>query len=338
MTLVVHPHFHPRRTGVTRHVESIVTALGRLGEARALPSFAGRDVLEAELPRLRWRELFRRARREPVIWHAHRNNELLTGLLLRRLGLDLRIVFTRHAAHSPSGLTRWLAARSSAVVALTDEVASQMALPSVVVGHGVELETFRPSTQREDEWAALGLGGRIGIGVVGRVRPSKGQGDFVDAVAPLLQRHPECRAVLVGAVQSGDAAFAKSLEEKTGGELILAGEQSDPARWYRALSIVVQPSHSEGFSMVLLEAMASGCCVVAARLPHFPTLIDEGRTGFLYPPGDVAALRSILERLLDDPERVRAVGAAAAEEARRRFGVGNEAASLQSIYAGLVGR
>jgi mannosyltransferase len=81
--------------------------------------------------------------------------------------------------------------------------------------------------------------------------------------------------------------------------------------------------------------MASGCCVVAARLPYSEDAIAHGETGFLYPPGDVPALRSLLASLLADPVRARAVGAAAAAAARTRFGVSHEAQALTRVYASL---
>ncbi|MGA9521216.1 MAG: glycosyltransferase family 4 protein, partial [Myxococcaceae bacterium] len=283
MTLVVHPHFHLRRTGVTGHVEAMVRAQDALVETRAIGS-----GLSESVPRLSWRELWRRARREPIVWHAHRNNELLAGLILRLLGRDVRVVYTRHAAHVPSRYTRILFRRADQVIALTEEVARALDVPGTVIGHGVDLERFTPPADRAEAFRALGLGGRHGVGVVGRIRPAKGQGDVAEAIAPLLPSHPEWRVAFVGQARPADRAWADKLVRRLGERLTLPGEQADVARWYRGLSVLVQPSHSEGYSLVLLEAMASGCCVVASRLPHFPALVEHGRTGFLYPPGDVA--------------------------------------------------
>lgn len=330
--LVVHPHFHPRRTGVTRHVEAVVRALSGAFEARVLGG-----ALEPDLPRISLRELWARLGREGAVWHAHRNNELLAGLLLRLVRPRLRVVFTRHAAR-PGRYTRLLARGADALVTLNPEMATQLGAPSRVVGHGVELARFTPPEDRARAFGALGLGGRFGIGVVGRVRPAKGQGDLVEALAPLLPAHPEWRAVLVGAVQPPERAWADGLVARTGGALVLAGEQPTPERYYRGLTVVVQPSHSEGYSMALLEAMACGACVVAARLPYAEDAVEHGRTGFLYPPGDVAALRALLAELLEDPARAVLVGAEAAEEARRRLGVDAEARTLAALYRPLVER
>ncbi|ATB34737.1 glycosyl transferase [Cystobacter fuscus] len=328
MSLVVHPHFHRRRTGVTAHTEVVVSELARTSETRAL----GRH-LAAHVPRIAWGELWRRLRQEPVVWHAHRNNEMLVGLLLRLLSRQVRLVYTRHGGTRPGRLTRLLARQAERLITLNAQGAEWMGMPSALIGHGVDLARFVPPADRDAAWKALGLGGRHGVGVVGRIRPPKGQGDFVEAVRPLLSEFPQWRAVLVGQARGrGDKAWAHQLRASTADGLVLAGEHADVVPWYQGMDIIVQPSHAESFGMVLLEAMASGCCLVATRLPHVPGIVEHGRTGFLFDPGDVTTLREHLRLLLREPERARAVGRAAAEEARARFGVAHEAQALWGVY------
>ncbi len=113
----------------------------------------------------------------------------------------------------------------------------------------------------------------------------------------------------------------------------LVGELDDTPALYRGLTVLVQPSRQESFSLVLLEAMASGCCVVAAALPHYPELVEHGVTGYLYPAGDVAALVGLLEPLLDRPARAAEVGRAAAREVRARWTLGTEVEALRAVYA-----
>ncbi|OJT26211.1 glycosyl transferase family 1 [Archangium sp. Cb G35] len=333
--LVVHPHFHRRRTGVTAHTERIVTELARLMETRAVGG-----NLEEDVPRIAWSELWRRIRQEPVVWHAHRNNELLAGLLLRWMGREVRLVYTRHGGNPPGRFTRFLTRFAEQLVTLNAQSAEWMGRPSQLVPHGVDLERFTPPVDRDAAWKALGLGGRRGIGVVGRIRPSKGQGDFVEALTPLLPELPasEWTPVLVGLAKGRDQAWAEQLRVKTGGRLVLAGEQRPVVPWYQGLSVLVNPTHFESFSMVMLEAMACGCCTVMSRLPHVPSFIEHGRTGFLFEPGNVAELSELLRQLLHEPEQARQVGLNAAEEARARFGVANEARALARVYQSAMGR
>jgi mannosyltransferase len=312
-------------------VETVVPVL-----ARSMETLTVGRALEGQLPRIGWRALWRRLRHEPVVWHAHRNNELIAGLLLSLFGRQVKVVFTRHASMRPSAFTRLLARRAHRLVSLTPQVAEVMGLPSTIIAHGVDLERFAPSPDRSAAWSRLGLGGRYGLGVIGRVRPAKGQGVFVEAIAPLLSKYPEWHPLLVGLAKGGEQTWAEQLRASTGGALSLVEEQSDVVPWYQGLSVLVHPSFTEGFSLVHLEALATGCCVVASRLPYLPGLIEHGRTGFLFEPGDVKGLRDILDMLMAEPERAHTVGRNAAEEARRRFGIEHEARALADLYKALL--
>lgn len=321
MSAVVHLHFHGRRTGVTRHVEDV---------ARQLPAELAGWGLDSGVGRLGWRALRARAREGSLVVHAHRNLELLVALLIRALVPTTRVVFTRHSAGRPSGWTRFLAGRADARVVLTRVGLRALGLTAEVVPHGVDLARFTPPADRGQAWGALALGGSRGIGVVGRVRPSKGQEDLWRAWTALGPRHPGWHAVLAGRVTWRWRAFARRLVG-----LAQLGELDDVPALYRGLTVLLQPSRQEGFSLVLLEAMASGCCVVAAALPHYPELVEQGVTGFLYPAGDVAALVGVLEPLLADPARAEAVGRAAAAAVRARWTLEREVEALRALYARL---
>lgn len=328
MTLIVHPHFHRRRSGATAHIEAIVPELQRSLQVRTIGT-----RLSAAMPRISMRELLREPGR--IVWHAHRVNELLWGLMLRMWHRDTRLVFTRHHGGRPSWFTRCAVRFADRVIALTAEVARELPLHADIVGHGVDLARFKPPADRAASWRALGQGGAYGVGVLGRVRPSKGSGDFAAAVAPLLTPESEWRAVLVGLVLPRFARQAQKWQALGGEKLRLVGEQANVADWYAGLTIVVQSSHAEGFGLVVLEAMASGCCVVAAHLSHYDALITHGETGFFYPVGDTAALREILRELFANPQRAQAVGRAAAVAAAHAFGVAREAAALAHVYSEL---
>ena len=77
-------------------------------------------------------------------------------------------------------------------------------------------------------------------------------------------------------------------------------------RLYEKAAVVVCSSYREGLPLCVIEAMAYGRPVVATAVGGIPQLVEDGRTGFLVPPGDVPALRAALERVLADRElRVR---------------------------------
>jgi mannosyltransferase len=325
--LVVQVHWHHRRSGVTTHVESICGPLAKDFEVRWLGS-----ERPASVPAITTGEVFARAGRETVIWHAHRNNDLLFATQARLLRPKLKVVFTRHGSYPPGTFSRWVAKWADVMITLNEENAGWMKAPSVVIPHGVDTARFSPPASREQAWAALGQGGRYGIGVAGRVRENKGQGDFVEAIAPLLPKFPEWRAALVGLALGDDARWAEQLKAKTGGALLLPGESREIERWYQGFTVLVNPSRGESFGLTMVEGMAAGCCVVASNLFHVPGLIEHGRTGFIYPPRDVDALREILENLMRDPQRAEQIGRNAAEEARARLSITTETDAIAAIY------
>jgi glycosyltransferase involved in cell wall biosynthesis len=80
---------------------------------------------------------------------------------------------------------------------------------------------------------------------------------------------------------------------------------------YDRSAVVVLVSQMEGLPNVVLEAMAHGKTVIATPVGGIPTLIEDGRTGFLVPVGDAEALRATIERVLADPDLRKRVGEAA---------------------------
>lgn len=96
---------------------------------------------------------------------------------------------------------------------------------------------------------------------------------------------------------------------------MLQGEELSQA--YASGDIFVMPSESETLGLVVLEAMSSGLSVVAARAGGIPEIIpsdQEGKTGYLFSPGDLEDCLSKLEPLLRNRELRERIGKAAREE------------------------
>jgi glycosyltransferase involved in cell wall biosynthesis len=91
------------------------------------------------------------------------------------------------------------------------------------------------------------------------------------------------------------------------------------ARLYNEAEILVSPSLYEGFGLPAAEAQACGTPVIATTAGAFPEVIDDGVTGVLVPPGEPGALADAIAALLEDPERRRAMGAAASRHIEEKF-------------------
>lgn len=116
----------------------------------------------------------------------------------------------------------------------------------------------------------------------------------------------------------GDGPARAELEEHFRGTAttflgMLHGEELSAS--YASADVFVMPSESETLGFVVLEAMASGVPVVAVRAGGIPDILTkQGETGFLYPPGDVAAAAAQVAALAADAGLRSAVGAAARAE------------------------
>jgi glycosyltransferase involved in cell wall biosynthesis len=111
---------------------------------------------------------------------------------------------------------------------------------------------------------------------------------------------------------------------------------ADLGRWYEQAAVVVVPSRREGYGVVAREAMAYGRPVVATAVGGLVDAVEDGVTGVLVPPGDVAALREALVRLLGDAALRDRLGRAATTQAAERFAWGTATAALRATYEAVV--
>src|ERR1700692_482328 len=154
------PNLHRRYSGVTATNRMVAPKLARMFRAAWLGPDVPDGIARMEIPDLAklWR------RRNSLIWHARRNNEMIVGVLLRSLGWPLKLVFTSAAQRHHSWITRWLIRRMDAIIATNDISASFLKRPATVIPHGVDTDIYAPPADRAAALAASGLLGRYDIG------------------------------------------------------------------------------------------------------------------------------------------------------------------------------
>jgi mannosyltransferase len=269
---------------------------------------------------------------------------MLAGVLLQRLGWPFKLIFTSAGQRRHSWITRLLIARMDAVIATSDASAAYLQRPATVVLHGVDPDLYRPPPDRAAAFGASGLPGKYGIGCFGRVRAQKGTDVFVEAMCALLPYYPDFSAVVIGSVTPDQRAFARALEARVAeagltdrvrflGELPI----EDVPPWYQRIAIYAFTSRNEGFGLTLLEAMAAGAALVAARAGGAERVVTDGETGVLVPPGDVAALVAALEPLLRDPERAAEMGRQARARVMAEFSIDAEVAHIAAVHRRVLG-
>jgi len=208
--------------------------------------------------------------------------------------------------------------RCDAMVAPSESTAEvmreqRMGFDIGIWSRGVDREMFDPS-RRDLAWRrSLGIDDdKFTIGFLGRVVVEKGLNVFADTMAQLRERGVPHRVLVVGEGPA-KAWFAERVPEASFTGMLTHG---DLGRAVASMDMLLNPSVTETFGNVTLEAMASGLPVVAARATGTNSLVVDGETGTLCEPGDIPAFADAVTAYIADPGLRQKHGAAG--EARSR--------------------
>lgn len=157
------------------------------------------------------------------------------------------------------------------------------------------------------------------IGTVGRFRPEKSFDHLIMALARLNRSGRESYGLLVGQGQEQERLQKLAVEERIADKVRFLGLQRDVRPALTIMDIFVLPSSTETFSNATLEAMAMARAVVLSEVGGAVEMIENGKSGMLFPAGNVDALSEIIAGLHDSSEMRRELGSAARKRAERLF-------------------
>jgi glycosyltransferase involved in cell wall biosynthesis len=180
---------------------------------------------------------------------------------------------------------------------------------------GVDRELFN-SGRRDLGWRRVhGIAdGDVAIGFLGRLVMEKGLDACAATIAELTRRGVVHKVLVVG-----EGPARQWFEDRLPGAVFAGFQQgADLGRAVAAMDVLFNPSETETFGNVTLEAMACGVPVVAARATGSTSLVADGVTGTLVPPGDIAGFADALSRYISDPS-LRAAHGGAGEERSRAY-------------------
>jgi len=182
----------------------------------------------------------------------------------------------------------------------------------VTIHNGIDLEKFdvrqyNGSLRRE---LMLEGSGPV-IGVVARFVEQKGHLYLLEAAREVVREFPDVRFLLLGDGPMRDVLVERTEEYGLRNNMLFAGIRHDMAEAYSLMDISVLASLAEGFSITVLESMASGLPVVVTDVGGNSEIVVEGENGYLTPPRDPAALAGKILLLLREPEKRAAMGRAA---------------------------
>jgi len=233
-----------------------------------------------------------------TVIHAHRNNEIIFALFLRFMGGKFKLVFTRHAESKPSDFTCFLMKKADNLVSLSSAMSKNLPVKNTIIRHGVNTDIFKI----QDKIKIENILQENLITSIGRIRPAKGQLVVLEALKELLKNNLNWGLLLIGKTDNreyADKILSLATENGISGQVHFRPESNKIIDYYRASSIIVIASVSEGFSLVCLEAMACGLITVATDCVGIHSeVIRHGENGFLFPKNDIESLARIISDII----------------------------------------
>lgn len=286
---------------------------------------------------------------DPDVIHSHGiKTHVLSALMTRRAAVVWHIHDYLGTRSISSRLARVLGNRCVLAIAVSESVAHDArrvlpkSVPVIVVHNAIDAERFTPDGPVADLDALSTLPvappGTIRIGLPATFARWKGHEVFLAAVSRISGRNVRSYVIGDARYETRNSQWSRGELEALAGRLGLAdrvgftGAIEDMPAAYRALDIVVHAStRPEPFGLVIAEAMACGRALVAAPAGGAGELFVEGVHALASTGGDTDALASTLERLIAQPGRRAALGAAAREHAVRSFGRPRFAQELKAV-------
>lgn len=302
---------------------SMVDELDRLG----IPVFACHKQPGLDLLALgRARDFMQKHRTE--VLHTH-NAVAHYQAVLASAGMGIRqVVNTRHGmgGQNQKGSRReWLFRRAmkatDAVVAVCeaarrDAVSRGIAPASktCVVPNGLALDGFDVASDAMHERLARMIGVPAGtriIGTVGRLNWAKDQASLVRAFRILRESRRDTALVLIGDGELRETLRAAAFDEGVAGCVHFLGDRNDVRELLQGLDLFVLSSVTEGYSMALLEACATGLPIVATDVGGNAEIVADEATGRIVPACDPQALAAAMVAMLHESRRAWTLGRAA---------------------------
>lgn len=271
-------------------------------------------------------------RLNPDVIHAH----MMTGAVLawalkpwlRVIGYSFKLITTVHNAFQKSA---FLMVLGDQVIAVSDAVLQIMCARGIpksklhIVYNG-PLNT--PRFKGAPICVALE---QPAIVTVAGLYVRKGISDLLSAFYLVKRECPGVQLYIVGDGPDRVLFERQANELQLGQSIHFVGHLSDPRSYMDAATLFVLASHFEAFGLVLSEARASGCAIIATRVEGIPEALDGGIAGLLVPPRDPLALAAAIISLLKD-DKLRQQLQSNAVANLERFSVERAAVETIEVY------
>ncbi len=252
----------------------------------------------------------------PVVWHFHQ---------FIREGQDT-IAFIDSATHVSDTLKK-----ASRILTVSNAIAADLE-------HRFELEDVVaipngiPSSRIVDRGEIL-QDEPVVLSLVGRIDANKRQEDAIRAFIEIAPDYPKARLKIIG---SGDTVLEERLRELVGEaraerQIEFCGFQSDIASVWKETDVALNCSYSEGCSMVVAEAMSSGCFILCSDAEGNREIVRDG-AGLLYERCNVEGLAQAMRWVLEHPDQARKMAQEGKRHAAQMFSMDAQLDSIHRVF------
>lgn len=253
---------------------------------------------------------YRVRRKTKIVYCLTLTEKVLITPWARLLGM--KVIWVEHVAPgrwlrlNPLRLLYILCAPLAAIVVISQNIYRELRKLTVsassltLIYNGVDLNPYRDFQRRTFHWSKQFL-----VGTIGRLEPEKGQAYLLRAFQTFLSMVPHARLLMAGdGSQRGPLEWlARQLGIERSVQFVGFQPPEHIPKWLMSFDCFALPSTvRESFGIVLLEALAAQCPVVASNLGGIPEIIQHNVNGLLVPPADTEALFQALLAVYQHPD------------------------------------
>jgi glycosyltransferase involved in cell wall biosynthesis len=247
--------------------------------------------------------------------HTHNTQPFFDGAIAGLLAGVKTIVHTDHARNFPDKrrymFAEWLVSHFAyKIVGVSDHTCRNLVRYEKIskkkimtIMNGIDLTRYKVEIDQQRKRMELGLNGKGPIiGLAGRLVEAKGVRYLLQAMTDVVPLFPNITLLIAGDGPLQDELKKMSVDLGIERRVLFTGPRLDMPELMKLFDIYVSPSISEGLPMVLLEAMAAGCPIIATEVGGVPMAVHHGENGSLVRPENPKALSSEIVRLLSNKE------------------------------------
>jgi len=280
--------------------------------------------------------------------HAHQYSPLFYTVPAALLAGRKKVIYTEHGRFYPERKSwkRWifnplLALGVDCLVSISEATSQAMATYDhfplrriKVIHNGIDCSSMAPGTDKKIKRRELGLKESCHlIGTAGRLNTIKNMAMMIRGLKLVLQKVPETYLVIAGQGEEREKLEILAAELEVADYVKFIGLRFDLPEIYPLFDVFLLTSFTEGISVTLLEAMASGVPSVVTDVGGNREIVLEGQTGFLVPVDADAQFAQKIVELLQGPEQAQQMGNVGRQRVHNDFSVETMLARYQQMYS-----